>query len=142
MKSLLLLLCLLPLASIHADETDTRQPIVLTDSERNLILAEMRTFLQTVQAITGALAQNDLATVADSARKAGRAAQQAMPAGLAQKLPLPFRQLGSDTHRRFDQLALNARDLEDTQLALEELARLLQNCTACHDSYRLERYTD
>jgi hypothetical protein len=46
--------------------------------------------------------------VAESARKSGRAEQSGMPATLPEKLPKSFRQLGSDTHRKFDELALDA----------------------------------
>ena len=46
--------------------------------------------------------------------------------------------LGFDTHRRFDQLALDAEQLGDTQHSLQQLAKLMANCVSCHASYRID----
>ena len=53
------------------------------------------------------------------------------------KLPIEFKQLGFDTHTKFDQLAMDAEDLEDGNHALSQLATLMENCVGCHAAYRL-----
>ena len=117
---------------------DERTAIELNADEMNLVLAEMRLFLTSVQQITNALAENDMQKVAVNARKVGRASQGDVPAEFAKKLPLEFKKLGFDTHTKFDQLALDAVDLGDKDHALSQLSTLMQNCVSCHATYRLE----
>jgi len=122
--------------------TDNRLAIQLTAGEKDLVLAEMRAFLASVQQITHGVSSKDMKLIAASARTVGRAAQQGVPGSLMGKLPLEFKQLGRDTHEKFDLLALDAEQLEDEQHALSQLAALMQNCVACHAAYRLEAVTD
>jgi len=121
---------------------DGRLAIQLTTNERNLVLSEMRTFLDSVQQITQGLADSDFETVAKAARKVGRAAQQGMPSSLIGKLPLEFKKMGFDTHAQFTQLALDAKQLGDDALSLGQLGALLQNCVACHATYKFELIKD
>ena len=116
--------------------SDGREAIVLTPAERDMVLAEMRTFLETVQAVTDGVVKDDMAAVAGAARRVGSAARQGMPGSLVGKLPLGFKQLGFDTHSRFEQLALDAEQLGDGEHTLGQLAELMQNCVACHATYR------
>jgi len=121
--------------SVDADKRITLQ---LNAGERDLVLAEMRTFLTSVQQITAGIAEDDMELVAESSRKSGKAARAGMPGTLVGKLPMQFKQLGSDTHAGFDQLALDAEDLGDSRHALSQLSTLMQNCTACHATYRID----
>ena len=116
--------------------SDRRQAIELTESERDLVLGEMRAFLVSVQQINQELAEGDMERVVAAARKSGRAAQQAVPGSLMGKLPMEFKQLGFDTHAKFDQLALDAEQMGDQQQTLVQLANLMKNCVSCHASYR------
>ena len=121
--------------------SDNRVAIQLTPGEKDLVLAEMRAFLVSVQQISAGVASKDMEQIATSARKVGRAAQRAVPGSLMGKLPLAFKQLGRDTHEKFDLLALDAEQLEDENHSLAQLGVLLQNCVACHATYRLEAVT-
>jgi hypothetical protein len=119
-----------------SESEDGRITVDLNADERNLVLAEMRQFLESVQKITNGITGDDMGLVADYARKAGKAAQGAVPGTLVGKLPLEFKKLGSDTHKKFDQLALDAEEFGDGDHALSQLSVLLQNCVACHAGYR------
>jgi len=121
-----------------AKSTDNRVAIQLTPGEKDLVLAEMRAFLVSVQQITYGVSTRDLKLIATSARNVGRAAQQGVPGSLMGKLPLEFKQLGMNTHEKFDLLALDAEQLEDENHSLAQLGELMQNCVACHATYRLE----
>lgn len=121
-----------------APGTDGRTAILLEPAERDVVLSEMRVFLESVQQITAGIAGDDLATIAPAARRSGRAAAQGVPGALMGKLPLAFKQLGLDTHTRFDELALDAEQLGDRDHALSQLGTLLQNCVACHAAYRFD----
>ena len=125
-----------------APSTDGRQAILLEEAERDIVLSEMRMFLASVQKITKALSENDMKIVAEAAREVGLAAQQEVPGSLMGKLPLAFKKLGFDTHKKFDELALDAKDLGDPQYALEQLSTLMNNCVACHSTYRISTSLD
>ena len=118
--------------------SDGRQALMLEPGERDLVLGEMRLFLQTVQQIIQGVTDDDLQVVASAAKQVGAAAQKAVPASLIKKLPLEFKKLGFDTHSKFDQLALDAEQFSDTQVVLEQLSALMTNCVACHELYRID----
>jgi len=118
--------------------SDGRLAVQLTESERDLVLEEMRTFLESVQQITQGIADKDFVIAAEAARKVGRAAQQGMPGSLVGKLPLEFKKMGFDTHAKFTQLALDAEQLADSEHTMTQLSELLNNCTACHKIFKFE----
>ena len=120
-----------------APSTDGRQAILLDEPERDIVLSEMRMFLASVQKITNAISKEDMSIVAKAAREVGLAAQQEVPGSLMAKLPLSFKKLGFDTHKKFDELALDAQDLGDPQHALQQLSLLMNNCVACHSTYKI-----
>ena len=99
------------LSGAVAPSSDGRQALLLEAGERDLVLAEMRGFLEAVQAV---------------------------PGSLVGKLPLSFKKLGLDTHKKFDMLALDADELEDPEHSLQQLSELMQNCVACHAAYRID----
>jgi len=118
--------------------SDGRSAILLAPGERDLVLAEMRAFLQSVQEIAAALGEGSLDDVAEAARRVGVAAQHEVPSSLVGKLPGEFKLLGFDTHRKFDQLALDAEQLGDADHTLVQLGELMRNCLACHAAYRID----
>ncbi|RLJ15952.1 hypothetical protein DJ030_06080 [bacterium endosymbiont of Escarpia laminata] len=122
--------------------TDGRLSLQLEPAERDLVMAEMRAFLVTVQQITEGVVQDDMKKVADAARKVGRAAQEAVPVSLMGKLPLDFKKLGFDTHTKFDSLALDAEQFGDKEQTLGALTELMQNCISCHAGYRIDLVAD
>ena len=120
------------------ESTDGRISLQLNSGERDLVLEEMRAFLDSVQKITKAAIENDMKMVSESARKVGKAAQAAVPGTLIGKLPIDFKKLGFDTHLKFDQLALNAEDFGDSNQVLTQLSDLMHNCVGCHAAYRID----
>ncbi len=119
------------------ESADGRTAIMLAGSERDLILEEMRGFLEAVQTITTALAEKDMKTVTESAHKVGMANAGGVPVTLMAKLPLEFKTLGMATHKAFDDLSQEASDMGDAGVTLAKLGELLNNCTTCHAGYRL-----
>ncbi|MCP5088329.1 MAG: cytochrome c [Rhodobacteraceae bacterium] len=117
---------------------DGRTAVMISADEKELVLGEMRGLLEAVQAITGGLAENDLATVAESAHAVGMSSTGGEPAALIAKLPLEFKKLGMGTHQAFDDLGNEATDMGDAKVVLGMLGDVLQNCTACHASYRFD----
>ncbi|MCG6885987.1 MAG: hypothetical protein LJE74_02110 [Proteobacteria bacterium] len=118
--------------------SDGRQALLLEPAERDLVLAEMRAFLASLQNITQGVSEENMALVAEAARKVGTAAQQEVPGTLVGKLPLAFKKLGFDTHKQFDMLALDAEQLGDPGHSLAQLSKLMKNCVSCHAVYRID----
>jgi len=119
-----------------SEGADGRMAIHLTTGERDLVLTEMRAFLESIQQLTTGLAAGDMKLVAEAARKSGKAAQAAVPGTLVGKLPIAFKKLGFDTHAKFDQLALDAEEFGDGEHAISQLSTLMNNCVGCHAAYR------
>ncbi len=117
---------------------DGRTAVLVTDGERQMILGEMRVFLEGVQGITSAIANDDMPQVATLATSVGMASTGGEPAGLIAKLPLEFKTLGMSTHQAFDDLAKTATDTGDSQLVLSQFSDIMLNCTACHGGYRFK----
>ena len=115
-----------------SDSADGRVAINLDAGETDLVLMEMRMFLDAVQQIVKGVNENDMKLVAEAARRVGKEAQEAVPGTLMGKLPIELKKLGFDTHTKFDQLAMDAEELGDSGHAMEQLATLMQNCVACH----------
>lgn len=122
--------------------TDGRIAIVVQPAERDLVLTEMRAFLASVQTVMTAALAEDMDTVAVAARKSGMPSRDQVPTSLVGKLPLSFKTMGFDTHRAFDQLALDAEQLGDPEHTLQQLGKLMNNCIACHEAYRLSSETE
>ena len=120
---------------------DGRTAVLLAPGERDLVLTEMRAFLVAVQAIVDAGTKKDAAAIAKAARAVGMGTAGGVPASLMGKLPLALKKLGLDTHRAFDQLALDVEQMGDTGQALVDLSQLMNNCIACHAAYRIEADT-
>ncbi len=139
-KRFLLMACMLMnVTHALADNTEqSRTAIVLNAAEKQLVLTEMRIFLRSVQQIVDGITREDMSHIAQAARRSGLAAQAAVPASLAAKLPMAFKRLGRDTHRQFDALALDAEQLGDGEHSLQQLNTLLRNCVSCHAAFRFQ----
>ncbi len=120
-------------------QVDQRVVIHLKEEERDLVLNEMRQFLNSVQNIIQGLSNDDFTLIHDAARASGNSVQRDMPGSLVGKLPLEFKTLGFDTHSRFDQIALDAESFSDKDHSLKQLSELMLNCLACHETYQFQQ---
>jgi hypothetical protein len=120
-----------------ATGVDGRVTILLEPPERAVVLNEMRQFLAGVQQMLEAAERDDAAAITRVARPLGMAAAQAVPPGLAAKLPLEFKTLGHGVHQDFDRIAMDAEAMNDARLALRQLGETMKKCVACHATYQL-----
>lgn len=116
--------------------TDGRLAVQLTKDERNALLLEMRTWLQSTQAILAAASAGDLAAAARSARASGMAAEAGTPGSLFRKIPVEMKRLGFATRGLFDEIAAEAEKTKDPQRVLTQLSAAMNNCIACHAAFR------
>lgn len=119
------------------ETADGRTLILLEESERNFLLAEMRNFLIAVQQITDGIEKDDMAQIVNAAKKVGSADLAHVPAGLMGKMPLAAKKMGRATHSAFDQMAMDAEQLGDKEHSLSQLNQILLTCTACHSIYKV-----
>lgn len=115
---------------------DSRQVVPLTGEEITIVAGEMRQMLASVQGITDGLASGDTQAVVEAAAKSGAAMMRGLPAQIRMKFPEPFMQMGMATHKVFDRIAQETKSIKDPAPVLGQLSTAMQNCVACHATYR------
>lgn len=115
---------------------DGRQAVMLTKDERNALLLEMRVWLQSSQGILAAASEKNFDAVIQSAKASGMQAEADTPGSLFRKIPLEMKALGFDTRRKFDDIAVEAEKLKDSNQVITKLSVAMSNCIACHEMYR------
>ncbi len=121
--------------------SDGRTEILLSPSERDLVLTEMRQFLQAIQAVLADLGTIDLPekfqAAEAAARKVGMGMDEDIDPALLAKIPLAFKQMGMSVHHEFDRLADGIAQGETAAQIIRRLSTITSQCTACHEMYRL-----
>lgn len=120
---------------------DRRTAVLLSASERDLVLEEMRMLLTALGSVAADVEQQRFAQAAVTARAAGL--DTALRIGgehpaILRKLPLPMKQLGFAVHRDFDALAdrLEKKQVNNAD-ALRAISVAVGKCVACHATYRI-----
>lgn len=115
---------------------DGRMAVMLSKDERNALLLEMRVWLQSAQGILAAASMKDFDAVVKSAKASGMSAEAGTPGSLFRKLPVEMKALGFDTREKFDDIAATAARSKDGTQVVEKLSVAMNNCIACHETYR------
>ena len=115
---------------------DDRQPVVVTDATRTLVLAEMRDMLAAAQGVAEAIGKRDWPAAASAAEKSGLKAFQGMPKQVMMELPEDFRALGMQSHMAFDAVADAVTSTSDPAIVAGKLGEAMQLCVACHKLFR------
>lgn len=118
-------------------EGDPREAIALDPKEVETLLAGMRTYLETIQGIVAAMAENKIDRVPDIAAKSGAKLLEKVVPSTGLKVPIGFGLMSFDTHDKFDKLAEKARRGTSRAEVLTDLRDIMGNCISCHASYRL-----
>ncbi len=118
--------------------TDGRTAIVLTESERSLILAEMRTFLSSTQGILDGANQGNRDLVFQAASASAMPETDEEKLLLMAKLPMDFKMLGMSV--RSDMAAIAAAAKADTPSAelIQMTTNSLSKCVACHATWQFK----
>ncbi len=116
---------------------DPREAVSLSPKETEELLAGMRTYLETIQGIVTAIAENDTERVSSIAPKSGAKLLHGVNPFTGLKLPVPFASMSFDTHDKFDKLAELAAKGGSRSEVLTALRDIMGNCISCHASYRL-----
>ena len=116
---------------------DGRSEIKMTPENREYVMAEMRGFLESIQKINEGIAKNDPTIIEKVGQESGSYKVDGVPKGLVKSLPLGFKKMGFETHELFDVMAKMAKENYDRQQTQEKLNQLLNNCVACHKTYKI-----
>lgn len=116
---------------------DPREAVALSADEAEELLSGMRTYLETIQGIVAAMAENDIERVPSIAAKSGARLLSGVKPSTGLKAPIGFSMMSFDTHDKFDKLAEKAKAGTSRTEVLSDLRDILGNCIACHASYRL-----
>jgi hypothetical protein len=111
----------------------------LSAGERESIRAGMRLYLECIEGIIDGLSANRIGDVARYAKRAGTDMIQGVSAADAVRLPPEFLLLALDTHMKFDAMAQEASQHGSKTAVLQQLGAVLDNCNACHATYRFPR---
>ena len=117
--------------------SDGRMAVLLSDSERGLVLAEMCGLLSGTQSILDGVVRSDMKQVAQAARAVGMASAADVNPALRTKLPLAFKELGMSVHHDMDALAQAADSGQPPKELLTMLSTTMAKCVACHSAWQL-----
>jgi len=120
---------------------DYRQLVTMPELPRALMRTDMQDHLVALNEIFGYLAENNLATAAETAEKRlgnssmGKHAVMARGQGPGQFMPDAMRQMGWDMHAAASEFAEVAKK-GDTAKTYTALQKVMASCVACHMSFR------
>ena len=129
---------LLPIATSAGGAGDARVPVELPPMMQQHMLANMRDHLETLDALLGHLATDELDAAADLAEQ--RLGMSSLDdhgaAHMAQFMPEGMRAAGTAMHRAASRFARVAEE-GDRDRALAALREVSAACVACHRGYRI-----
>jgi hypothetical protein len=126
----------------EAGSADARQLVKIPEPMRLHTIASMRDHLLALQAIDVALSQNAFDKAASIAeQRLGMSSLELHGAAhIAPFMPQGMQDYGTQMHRAASRFAIAAQDASvtsDVRPALAALGVVMQQCVACHASYRL-----
>lgn len=121
-----------------ADAVDQRLLIQFDEVQRAYFLKDMRTLFSGTQAILGALANEDMQTVAKTARSLGLGMTHDVKSKYHGAIPKAMMHMGMAMHRTFDDIARDAESIRDSKHTLQQLSSTMAQCSACHASYQIQ----
>ncbi|MGZ8967236.1 MAG: hypothetical protein ACXW1C_04935 [Gallionella sp.] len=118
--------------------TDGRIAIMLKSTERDLILAEMRTFLSSTQGILDGANQGNRELLFQAASASAMPETDDEKLVLMAKLPMDFKMLGMSVRSDMAAIAAAAKNTTPTPEILQMTANTLAKCVACHATWQLQ----
>jgi len=121
---------------------DSRVALEMSDSNRDFVLEEMRDFLESVRKINEGILKEEPNLIIEAGKKSGGSVIDHAPKGLLKSLPIGFKELGFATHDIFDEIQKSAKNNFNPKESQSQLNILLNNCVACHQSYKIEIFQE
>lgn len=119
------------------EPADARQTLALSGSERDWVLGDMRGHLAAITAVVSALSQGDFETARKAATENGMIGLAYVPKTIPAKTSDIWKEWMRNLHMGFDAVADGLAKHETEQQVLRRVGGLMQNCVACHATYRI-----
>ncbi len=126
-------------SSVFASE-DERNLIVLRPHEQNMMLQDMRNYLDGLQSINESLALEDYQATEKAARDLGKIAIYKVKPIMSKNLVPKFRRMAESVHDDFEILANMARDKKPVLKIIGHVGEMMQTCVSCHETFRVGDY--
>ena len=117
---------------------DNRIVVKYEPDLRDLVMSEMRDYLEVINEIQQGLADNDPDKIIKAATRQGKISLDETPVRLLKLSPLACKQLGFKGHDIFQAIADSAKVHFSKATVNRQLAELTNNCIVCHRTYRVE----
>jgi hypothetical protein len=133
---------LLVLAQAAAGSDDRRLKVEMPDMMTEHMLGNMRDHLAALSEIQAALGEGRFDAAAQIAEtRIGMSSLAAHGAShMAPYMPKDMQEIGTQMHRAASRFAISAQEAAvsgDTRKAVEDLAKVTQQCVACHAAFRV-----
>ena len=123
---------------VAGDQKDARISILISKQNHAFVMTEMRGFLESIRDINEGISEGNRDKIIKAAEKSGGHTIAHAPQGLLKTLPIEFKTLGFDTHRKFDELVKAAKANRSKDEMQQQSNAVLTNCTSCHRSFKFE----
>jgi hypothetical protein len=117
---------------------DNRITVKYAPDLRELVLSEMRDYLEVINEIQQGLADNNPELIVKAASRQGQASLADTPARLLKLSPLACKQMGFQGHDLFQAIADSAKVNFKPETTIKQMVQLTNNCIACHRTYKIK----
>jgi hypothetical protein len=118
-------------------QEDDRITVEYPKDLHDLVLGEMRDYLEVINEINKGIADNNPERIVKAAYRQGEASIKDTPARLLKLSPIPCKTMGINGHFMFQAIGDSARINYNPKTTYRQLATLTNNCVVCHKSYKL-----
>ncbi len=122
---------------IVENKDDVRKTVKYPKDLRDLVMSEMRDYLEVINEIQQGVAENNPEKVIKAAHRQGQASLDDTPARLLKSSPIPCKTMGFKGHHVFQAIEDSARANYSALTVNKQLAELTNNCVVCHRTYKV-----
>ena len=116
---------------------DNRIVVKYEPDLHELVLNEMRDYLEVINEIHKGLAENNSDRIVKAATRQGDISLNETPIRLLKLSPIPCKTMGFKGHDIFQAIADSAKINFNRTTTINQLAELTNNCIVCHRTYKL-----
>lgn len=114
---------------------EQREQVTLNDTQKTYVLGHMKTMLEAIAQINQHLADQQPERVAMLVKDMQQTSHQNKPKGLGKSFPDGFRAMSRQMNQHWKALMTPTSDISKVN---RELSSILNQCNACHRSYKLK----
>ncbi len=122
---------------IVENKDDVRKTVKYPKDLRDLVMSEMRDYLEVINEIQQGVAENNPDKIIKAAHRQGQASLDDTPVRLLKLSPIPCKTMGFKGHHVFQAIEDSARANYSALTVNKQLAELTNNCVVCHRTYKV-----